>query len=597
MNDNELDEVVGAEAKLSPLETLRHSTAHVMADAVKRLFPQALVTIGPSIATGFYYDFDVPRPFTDEDLGRIEAEMQKIIDADYRFERVEVTREQAREIFARMGETYKLEILDQIAPGSLITLYRSGDFVDLCRGPHVASTGEIKAFKLLSVAGAYWRGDERNPMLQRIYGTAFFSRKDLDEHLHRIVEARRRDHRKLGKELDLFSIEENIGGGLVLWHPKGARIRHIAESFWREEHYAQGYDLVSTPHVARETLWNTSGHTSFYKDNMFAGMDIEGQRYLVKPMNCPYHLTIFKSGNHGQKSYRDLPLRYAELGTVYRYERSGVLHGLLRVRGFTQDDAHIFMRRDQVDEELDRTLAFCLYVLRTFGFTDFQLYLATRPKEFVGAPEAWVEAEAALLRTLERSGLPYEMDPGGGAFYGPKIDLKLRDAIGREWQCSTIQVDFQLPERFDLTYVGQDGAKHRVTMIHRALFGSMERFFAVLIEHYGGAFPTWLAPVQARILTISEKQEGWGTKVVETLRARGFRVEADLSADKVGAKIRRAQGDKIPIMLVCGAKEVEAGAVAPRLRDGTQLPVMALDAFGEWLQKEATIPRGGRLAA
>ena len=588
--DSELNEVVGEAPTLSPLETLRHSTAHVMADAVKRLFPEAKVTIGPSIETGFYYDFDMPRPFTEEDLGRIEAEMQKIVDADYRFVREEVTREQAREWFAKHNESYKLEILDRIEPGKTITIYRSGEFIDLCKGPHVESTGKIRAFKLLSVAGAYWRGDERTPMLPRIYGTSFFEKKDLEEHLHRLEEAKRRDHRKLGKELDLFSIDETIGGGLVLWHPKGARVRYLAEQFWREEHYRQGYELVSSPHVARDELWNVSGHLGWYRDNMYAGMEVEGQQYLVKPMNCPFHITMFQKG---LRSYRELPYRWAELGTVDRYERSGVLHGLLRVRGFTQDDAHLFMRQDQLPGELIRTLKFCLYVLKTFGFNDFKLYLATRPKEFVGEVARWDEAETYLLEALKETGLEYELDPGGGAFYGPKIDLKLRDAIGREWQCSTIQVDFNLPERFDLTYVGQDGAKHRVVMIHRALFGSLERFFAVLIEHYAGAFPMWLAPVQARVLTISEKAEAWAGKVAETLAARGFRVDTDVSADKVGAKIRRAQLEKIPVMLVCGPKEAEAQSVAPRLRDGKQLEVMTLDAFERWMEREAAIPRGG----
>ncbi len=590
MIDEELNEVIGEAPKLSPLQTLRHSAAHIMAEAVKRLFPEAKVTIGPSIETGFYYDFDVPRPFTEDDLAKIEAEMAKIVEANHRFERLELTRDQAREIFARMGETYKVEILDAIPAGQTITAYRSGEFVDLCRGPHVESTGQLKAFKLLSVAGAYWRGDERNPMLQRIYGTAFFEKKDLEEHLHRLEEAKRRDHRKLGKELDLFSIDETIGGGLVLWHPKGARVRYLAEQFWREEHFAKGYELVGSPHVARDTLWNISGHLSWYKENMYAGMEVEGQQYLVKPMNCPFHITIFK---HGLRSYRELPLRFAELGTVYRYARSGVLHGLLRVRGFTQDDAHIFMRRDQLAEELDRTLSFCLHILRTFGFTDFKLYLATRPEKFVGEIPLWDEAEKYLFETLKKSGLEYELDPGGGAFYGPKIDLKLRDAIGREWQCSTIQVDFQLPEKFDLTYVGQDGAKHRVAMIHRALYGSIERFFAVLLEHYAGAFPLWLAPVQARVVTISEKQEEWARTVAQTLHERGFRVDTDLSSDKVGAKIRRAQLEKIPVMLGCGPKEMDAGSVAPRLRDGKQLEVMALADFERWMAKEAAIPRGG----
>src|SRR5262249_24756523 len=588
---SEFEDVVGQGApKLSPLETLRHSCAHVMADAVKRLHPEAKVTIGPAIETGFYYDFDVPRPFTDDDLPRIEAEMRKIIESDVKFERLEVSRDEAKALFARMGETYKVEILDGIPAGSVISLYRSGDFVDLCRGPHVESTGKIGAFKLLSVAGAYWRGGERNPMLSRIYGTAFPSKGELDEHLHRLDEAKKRDHRKLGKELDLFSIDETIGGGLVLWHPKGARVRYVAEEFWRREHFANGYDLVMSPHAALEKLWNISGRTDWYKDNMFSGIDIEGAQYLVKPMNCPFHITIFR---HGMKSYRDLPLRFAELGTVYRYERSGVLQGLLRVRGFTQDDAHIFMRRDQVPEELDRALSFCLHILRSFGFTEFKLYLATRPAKFVGEAERWDEAERHLYDVLKKSGLDYELDPGGGAFYGPKIDFRLRHAIGREWQCSTIQVDFNEPERFDLTYVGQDGARHRVAMIHRALLGSMERFFAVLIEHYAGAFPMWLAPEQARVLTISEKQEAWARKVDPSLPGKGYRVGIDLASDKIGAKIRRAQLDKVPVMLVCGDKEVEAGAVAPRLRDGKQLPAMTLDAFEAWLANESAIPRGG----
>ena len=590
-DEDEIAQAVGREApELTALETLRHSAAHVMADAVKRLFPEAKVTIGPHIETGFYYDFDVPRPFQEEDLPRIEAEMARIVAADHRFERVEVTRDEARALFAKLGETYKVSILDAIPEGSVITLYRSGDFVDLCRGPHVESTGRIKAFKLLSIAGAYWRGDERNPMLQRIYGTAFFAAKDLADHLARLEEARKRDHRKLGKELDLFSIDETIGGGLVLWHPKGARVRYLAEELWRQEHFAHGYELVGSPHVAREALWKTSGHLSFYKENMFAGMDVEGQQYLVKPMNCPFHVTIYR---HGLRSYRELPLRYAELGTVYRYERSGVLHGLLRVRGFTQDDAHIFMSKDQLPGELDRTLRFCLYILRTFGFTDFKLYLATRPAKYVGEIAQWDEAERALFDALKTSGIEYEVDHGGGAFYGPKIDLRLRDAIGREWQCSTIQVDFQLPERFDLNYVGQDGAKHRVVMIHRALFGSIERFFAVLVEHYAGAFPLWLAPVQARVLTVSEKQEAWARTVEQSLRAAGVRVESDLSPDKLGAKIRRAQLDKIPYMVVCGDKEAQARTVAPRTREGKQMEPMPLDAFARHLVDAARIPRGG----
>jgi threonyl-tRNA synthetase len=592
--DNPLDELIGDAPKLSPLETVRHSTAHVMAKAVQRLFPETKVTIGPAIESGFYYDFDRAQPFTEDDLGRIEAEMQKIVDADEKFERHEIPRADARAMFEKMGETYKVELIDSFPPDAVVSYYQTGDWLDLCRGPHVRSTREIKAFKLLSVAGAYWRGRETNPQLQRIYGTAFLSKADLDKHLKQLEEAKRRDHRRIGKELDLFSIDETIGAGLVLWHPKGARIRHLIETFWREEHFANGYDLVSSPHIARDELWKTSGHLSFYKENMFSGMDVDGQQYLAKPMNCPFHCTMFKKG---LRSYRELPHRWAELGTVYRYERSGVMHGLLRVRGFTQDDAHLFMTREQLPGELERVVNFCLYILRSFGFTDFKLYLATRPKEFVGEPAMWEIAEAALLDVLKKSGLPYELDAGGGAFYGPKIDLKLKDCLEREWQCSTIQVDFNLPERFDLEYVGSDGGRHRIVMVHRALLGSMERFFGVLTEHYAGAFPVWLAPLQARVITISEKQEAWGQEVLARLGALGFRVDADFSADKLGAKIRNAQLQKIPFMLVCGDKEVAAASVAARTREGQQLPVMTLDAFAEYLRAAAAIPRGGLAAA
>ncbi len=589
--DQELiDEVVGAAEELSPLQTLRHSTAHVMAKAVQRLFPTAKVTIGPAIETGFYYDFDVNAPFTEDDLARIEAEMATIIAADETFERHVVARDEALRIFEELGEHYKVEIIGSLPPDATISLYKTGDWFDLCRGPHVETTKAIKAFKLLSVAGAYWRGDERNKMLQRIYGTAFFDKKELRAYLNQLEEAKKRDHRKLGKELDLFSIDETIGGGLVLWHPKGARIRYQMEEFWRQEHYANGYELVASPHVAKDELWKVSGHLEFYKENMYAGMDVEGTDYLVKPMNCPFHCTMFKKG---LRSYRELPYRWAELGTVYRYERSGVLHGLLRVRGFTQDDAHLFMTREQLPGELERVVGFCLHILRSFGFTDFKLYLATRPAKFVGDPEVWDEAEAALLNVLQKSGLDYEVDAGGGAFYGPKIDLKLRDSIGRLWQCSTVQVDFQLPERFQLEYVGADGERHRVVMLHRALLGSIERFFAVLVEHYAGKFPVWLAPIQARVITVSEKQDAWASQVETRLRSEGFRVETDLSADKLGAKIRRAQLEKIPFMLVCGDKEVEAGAVSPRARDGQQLSTMSLDAFVDHLREQAHPPRGG----
>ncbi|MBX3162307.1 MAG: threonine--tRNA ligase [Deltaproteobacteria bacterium] len=585
-----LSGLVGAAPALSPLETLRHSTAHVMAKAVQKLFPGTKVTIGPSIESGFYYDFDPPRPFTEDDLAKIEAEMKKIVDANEPFVRHELPRSDARAMFEKLGETYKVELIDGFPPDAVVSYYTTGDWFDLCRGPHVKATGEIKAFKLTAVASAYWRGKETNPQLQRIYGTAFSSQADLDKHLARLEEAKRRDHRRIGKDLDLFSIDETIGAGLVLWHPKGGRVRHLIETFWREEHFAHGYELVSSPHIARDELWKTSGHLSFYKENMFSGMDVDGQQYLAKPMNCPFHCTMFKKG---LRSYRELPHRWAELGTVYRYERSGVMHGLLRVRGFTQDDAHLFMTREQLPGELERVTNFCLYILKTFGFTDFKLYLATRPKEFVGDPEIWAVAEAALLDVLKKSGLPFEVDPGGGAFYGPKIDLKLKDCLDREWQCSTIQVDFNLPERFDLEYVGQDNKKQRIVMVHRALLGSMERFFAVLTEHYAGAFPVWLAPVQARVISIGDRQAPYVQEVAEILTKKGFRVDTHVGGDKLGAKIRQAQLEKIPFMLVCGDKEVEARAVAARGRDGTQLPAMSIDAFAEHLAKAAAIPRGG----
>ncbi len=561
-----------------------------MADAVTRLFPGTKVTIGPAIETGFYYDFDPPRPFTDEDLPAIEAEMQKIIAAGGQFRREEVGRDQAEKLFGGMGETYKLEILSGIAGDAPISLYRHGDskFVDLCRGPHVGDLSEIKAFKLTSVAGAYWRGDERNPMLSRIYGTAFAAKADLDAHLKMIEEAKKRDHRKLGQQLELFTIDPKIGPGLVLWLPKGGLVRYHIEEFMRRTLLDSGYELVFTPHVSRDELWRISGHLENYKENMFSGLDIEGQTYLVKPMNCPFHCTIFGTR---LRSYRELPLRLAELGTVYRYERSGVLGGLLRVRGFTQDDAHLFCRREQQEEELTRTLSLCLRILRAFGFSDYKLFLATRPEKSVGAPELWAESEAALALALEKNGLPFEYDHGGGAFYGPKIDLKLRDAIGREWQCSTIQLDYNLPERFELEYVGPDGQRHRPVMIHRAFFGSVERFFGVLIEHYAGAFPLWLAPVQARVLPVSEeKHRGFADEVVAALKAAGLRAEADYSNEKLGARIRDAQLQKIPYMIVLGDKEVEARTVSPRSRDGKQHEPQKLEDFISRLRQEAQVP-------
>jgi threonyl-tRNA synthetase len=576
--------------EFSKLDTLRHSAAHVMADAVKRLFPEAKITIGPPVENGFYYDFDVPQPFTDADLERIEAEMQKIVEANLTFERIEISREEALAKFREMGEDYKLELIAAIPEGEPVTLYKHGEFVDLCRGPHVERTGLLRAIKLTGVAGAYWRGDEKNRMLQRIYGTAFADGKELRKHLTMLEEAKKRDHRRLGKELDLFSFNETIGAGLVLWHPKGAMIRYLMEAFWRAEHLKHGYQFAYTPHIARENLWEQSGHLGFYKENMYSGMDIDGQNYLVKPMNCPYHVIIYKSK---LRSYRELPMRWAELGTVYRYERAGVLHGLFRVRGFTQDDAHLFVRRDQLATEVDRVLKFCLHILRCFGFTEFELYLSTRPAKFVGDPQQWDEAEAILLDALKRSGVPHDVDPGGGVFYGPKIDLKIRDSLGRRWQCSTIQVDFQLPQRFDMTYVGEDGARdHRPIMVHRALLGSLERFFGILVEHYAGAFPLWLAPLQAKVVSVNTDDAlcAFAREVVGKLQAAGIRVEADLSNETLSAKIREAQLAKIPYTLVVGDKEREAGAVAPRPARGKPMPVLPVDEFVDKIRREAEIP-------
>jgi len=571
-----------------PLSRMRHSASHVMADAVCRLRPGAKVAIGPAIDNGFYYDFDT-EPFSPDDAERIEAEMRKIIAENLPFVRHVVPRAEARERFASRGEKYKVEIIDTIPEGDEVSYFQHGDFIDLCRGPHVERTGDIKAFKVLSFAGAYWRGDERNPMLQRVYGTAFESQADLDAHLARIEEAKRRDHRTLGKELDLYSFDDLVGPGFALWHPKGAFVRYTVEDLIRRENFRRGYELVYTPHLAREQLLITSGHLEHYKDNLFGGMELDGQRYLVKPMNCPFHIAIYRSQ---LRSYRDLPLRYSELGTVYRYERSGALHGLLRVRGLTMDDGHLFVREEQIADEIGACVKFALEMLELFGFKDFDLYLATRPESFMGEPAAWERAEVALRSVLDKLGRPYKLDAGGGAFYGPKIDLKIKDALGREWQCSTFQLDFQLPERFALEYVAQDGSRQRPIMIHRALLGSMERFIAVLIEQFAGAFPLWLAPVQARVLSVSERAEPYAHEVVARLRAEELRVEADVSADKLGAKIRRAQMEKIPYMLVVGEKDMAARVVSPRSRDGQQ-PAAPLEEFAARLRAEATPPRPG----
>jgi threonyl-tRNA synthetase len=574
----------------SELYKARHSAAHVMAQAVLEMFPEGKVAIGPPIEDGFYYDFDLPRPLTPEDLEAIERRMRDIIRGDHEFVRRELSAREAREVF--VDQAYKLELIEGLEEGldeygmsevekPVITTYRHDAFEDLCRGPHVERTGQLNpdAIKLMKVSGAYWRGDERNPMLQRIYGTAWETAQELEEYLERLAEAEKRDHRKLGAQLDLFSVQpEQLGGGLVLWHPKGGLIRHLAEEFCKGEHLANGYDLVYSPHIGKSTLWETSGHLDFYAENMYAPMDIDGQEYYLKPMNCPFHILMYKNS---LRSYRDLPFRFAEWGTVYRYERGGVLHGLLRVRGFTQDDAHHFCRGDQMPEEIDFTLNFCLHILRSFGFTEFNAYLSTRPGKgkAVGDPALWRDAEVALEAALKRAAIPYEIDEGGGAFYGPKIDLKIKDAIGREWQLSTIQFDFNLPEQFDLTYVGEDGQEHRPYMVHRALLGSMERFFGVLIEHFGGAFPAWLAPVQAALIPIADRHVAYAEQVAGRLGEAGLRVEVDESSDRMGNKIRKAQEQKIPYMLVVGDKEAEAGTVAVRLRTNENLGPKSVDDF------------------
>jgi threonyl-tRNA synthetase len=591
----------------SDLYKIRHSAAHVMAQAVMELFPgQAKIAIGPPIADGFYYDFDLPRALTPEDLETIEKRMRQIIGGRHPFQRTEVSAEQARAQFKE--QPYKLELIDGLEQGGVdengnpleekpvISFYTHDTFTDLCRGPHVEHTGKINpsAFKLTSIAGAYWRGDAKRPQLQRIYGTAWRTPDELKQYLWKLEEAKKRDHRKLGKELDLFSVSEDVGPGLILWHPKGARIRVIVEDFSRNAHLENGYEWVFSPHIGRSLLWETSGHLGFYKENMYSPMDIEGEDYYAKPMNCPFHIQIYKSH---MRSYRDLPRRYAEYGTVYRYEMSGVLHGLTRVRGFTQDDAHIFCRPDQVEDEISRALEFSLYVLRAMGLTDFKAYLATRPEKYVGDPADWEKATAALRRAVEQAGVPYELDEGGGAFYGPKIDLKVNDALGREWQLSTIQFDFNMAERFGLEYTGEDGQPKRPYMVHRALLGSMERFFGVLIEHFAGAFPLWLAPVQVQVIPIADRHNDYARQVAARLKAEGFRVEVDERGERMQAKIRDAQLQKIPFMLVVGDKEAEQGAVAVRRRTGEDLKSKPLSEFIALARSELPAHQGGPVEA
>jgi threonyl-tRNA synthetase len=557
------------------LETLRHSAAHVMAEAVQSIFSGAKFGIGPAIENGFYYDFDLSRSLTADDLPLIEAKMSEIIASGEPFVRQEVPKEEARRLFA--AQPYKLELIDEI-PDEKVSLYRQGSFVDLCRGPHVRSTGEIKAFKLISVAGAYWRGDERRPMLQRIYGVAFETRKALVKHLKNLDEAAKNDHRKLGRELDLFSFHEEAGPGLVHWHPKGAVIRRVIEDFWKDEHVKRGYDIVYTPHIAKLDLWKTSGHWEFYRESMYSPMEVEGQEYILKPMNCLGHILIYKTGMH---SYRELPIRYAELGTVYRYERSGVLHGLSRVRGFTQDDAHIFCRFDQLEDEVAGVLDLARFMMGTFGFVNYQVFLSTRPEKYAGNIQLWEEATETLRKALTHLKIDYSVDPGEGVFYGPKIDIKLKDALGRAWQGPTIQVDFNLPQRFDVTYIGEDGQEHLVVMVHRTVLGAMGRFLASLIEHYGGAFPVWLAPLQVMVIPIADRHLDYAYKLEAELKSVGVRVEVDARSETVNLKIRQAQLNKIPYMLVVGDKEVAAATISIRLRSGKQLVAQSLDDFKE----------------
>jgi len=586
----ELDE--DSEIELVSLEAEKahkfiwHSLAHILAHAVKNLFPEAKLGIGPAIEEGFYYDFDLEHRFSPEDLERISQEMKKIIEADYSFERLELSKEEARQLLEEKNEIYKLELLEELE-AEQVSFYKDGEFIDMCRGPHLPSTGKVKHFKLFEIAGAYWRGDESQKMLQRIYGTAFYQEEELDLYLKRREEAAKRDHRKLGQELDLFSIHEEGGSGLVLWHPRGGRLRTIIEDFWRQQHYKAGYEIVYTPHIGRAKLWETSGHLDFYRESMYSPMDIEGQNFYIKPMNCPFHIMIYKDK---MRSYRDLPLKLAELGTVYRYERSGVLHGLMRVRGFTQDDAHIFCRPDQIEAEILEVLDFSLFMLSSFGFKDYDIALSVRdpstPERYAGKDHDWQMATSALQRALEARKLMYKRLEGEAVFYGPKIDIKIKDALGRSWQCTTIQFDFNLPERFDLAYISKDGKKERPYMVHRALLGSMERFFGVLIEHYAGAFPVWLAPIQAIILPVTEHNLEYAAQVCHKLKNEGIRAELDGSSHTLSYRIRQAQLQKIPYMLIVGSKEEEKNQVALRLRTEEDLGPKALEEFIQFIKEK-----------
>ncbi|HOV16205.1 MAG TPA: threonine--tRNA ligase [Candidatus Cloacimonadota bacterium] len=551
-----------------------HSTAHLMAQAVKQLFPEVKITIGPAIEQGFYYDFDRDEPFSEEELAQIENRMRELIAQDLPYTRKELSKQEATKIFAEMGENYKLELLDAIPNDEIISTYTQGDFIDLCRGPHLPSTGKIKAIKLLKTSGAYWRGDEHNKMLQRIYGISFPTEKELKAFLTMLEEAKKRDHRKLGKDLDLFSISEEVGPGLVLWHPNGAMMRHLIEQYWKEMHLKNGYKLVYSPHIGRAELWKTSGHLGYYSENMYSPMDIEGQEYYIKPMNCPFHIAIYKSS---LRSYRELPLRLAELGTVYRYERSGVLHGLMRVRGFTQDDAHIICTADQLNSEVEKLLVFAMDMLKHFGFEQFQIFLSTMPENPVGEKTDWDMATESLRLSLEKLGISYEIDAGGGAFYGPKIDIKIKDALNRAWQCTTIQFDFNEPQRFNMEYIGADNQPHRPYMIHRAILGSMERFFGTLLEYHAGNMPLWLCPIQVMVMSITDAQLDYAKELTDQLLQQGIRAEADLRSEKIGYKIRDAELKKIPFMCIVGKNEIENKQVTLRRHTVGNLGAMSIE--------------------
>ncbi|HKS67357.1 MAG TPA: threonine--tRNA ligase [Candidatus Acidoferrales bacterium] len=576
------------------VQVFRHSAAHLLAAAVLELYPNVKLGIGPPIENGFFYEFVRDEAFTPEDLEKIEAKMHELAAKNVPNERKLIPKPEALELYRKLNQEFKCELVEEKASEPMVSFYATGKFIDFCRGPHIPSTGRIKAFKLMNVAGAYWKGQEGNPQMQRIYGACFVEQKELDDYLHKLEEAKRRDHRRLGQELDLFSIEDDAGPGLIFWHPKGGIIRREMEDWLRKELVRHSYDLVFTPHVMRRHLWEISGHTGFYKDNMFGPMEVEKDDYQLKPMNCPGHILIYKSR---LRSYRELPIRLAELGTVYRYERSGVLHGLLRVRGFTQDDAHIFCMPDQIEKEIQDCVEFAWEVLRVFGFDRYEVELSARdperPGDYAGTVEEWERAEAALVNTLKRMNVAYKYMPGEAVFYGPKIDVKLVDAIGRPWQLTTVQFDFNLPRRFKLEYVGEDGSRHQPLMVHRALWGSVERFFGVLIEHYAGAFPSWLAPVQVSVLPVSGKFEEYAKKVTEQLKDAGFRVHRDDRNEKLQAKIRDAQLQKIPYMLILGGKEAEAGTVSVRHRSKGDLGPRPLDQFIKDLQEET---RSGAIA-